>query len=86
MYPHYEQIGQQAAGLTGLTFDRAYEHGGTVSIDLLGDKPGQDHSSAIAQIFKDFNYRNVHKQKVVWSDGKLTFSARVIKPKEPIDE
>lgn len=86
MYPHYENIGQQAAGLTGLTFDRAYEKGGTVFIDLMGDKPAEDHSNAIAKIFKDLNYKNVHKQKTVWNDGKLTFSARVIKPKEPIDE
>ena len=86
MFPYADQIGPQAQGLTGLQFSRAYQSGGTVFIDLLGKQPDEDHANSIAQIFKDFNYRNVHKQKVVWSDGKLIFSARVIKPKEPIDE
>lgn len=81
MIPYQENIADQS----GYTFRQAREQGGTIVLEWDGDKP-EDIPALTKEVtkrFTDSGYKNVHKQQLIWVDDVLTYSARVMKPKEP---
>lgn len=76
-------------GFTDVEYDSFRQDGGTLVIIYYLTQPERIEPTALANqlagCLTAYTYQNVHKQRVEFGGGKMTFSARVCKPKEPTE-